>query len=73
MQKVKCVMGNADISAEWWVTCGMRNGKGVTYFALCVARHATIVDAQLMLEKDVMKSHKNFENFKVSDAVRVCL
>jgi len=24
----------------------MRNGKGVTYFALCLALHATAVDAQ---------------------------
>ena len=51
MRKVKCGMENAEISAEWWVKCGMRNGKGVTYFALCVARHAATVDAHLMLEK----------------------
>ena len=37
MRKVKCGMENAEISVEWWVKCGMRNGKGVTYFALCVA------------------------------------
>jgi len=48
-------MENAEISVEWWVKCGMRNGKGVTYFALCVARHATTVDAQLMLEKKSKK------------------
>ena len=44
-------MENAESSVEWWVKCGMQNGKGVAYFALCLARHATTVDAQLMLEK----------------------
>jgi len=39
-----CVMRNAEgkmwkFNVEWWVKCLMRNGKGVTYFALCLALH----------------------------------
>ena len=32
MRNAECKMRKVNV--EWWVKCGMRNGKGVTYFAL---------------------------------------
>ena len=60
-----------------WNGGKMQNGKGdkgILRFVLSVMlQRWTPVDVEKSPRKDVMKSHRNFENFKVSDAVGVCL